>query len=126
MEWPGYPLLGCILSGMGNPWVPVTRSGMGMGVHLYLSVGMGFWTGINFLRGHGYESIVPSRYVPVAILIHSFLGHARFYKRFIKDFSQISRPLTNLLAKDAPFEFIDECLNAFYTLKKALISAPII
>ena len=32
----------------------------------------------------------------------------------------------NLLAKDVPFEFTDECLNAFQTLKKALISAPII
>jgi hypothetical protein len=42
------------------------------------------------------------------------------------DFSQIFRPLTNLLAKDVPFEFMDECLNAFHTLKKALISAPII
>ena len=58
--------------------------------------------------------------------IHSFLGHAGFYRCFIKDFSQISRPLINLLAKDVPFEFIDECLNAFHTLKKALISAPII
>ena len=34
--------------------------------------------------------------------------------------------MTNLLAKDVPFEFTDECLNAFHTLKKALISAPII
>jgi hypothetical protein len=58
--------------------------------------------------------------------IHSFLGHAGFYRRFIKDFSQISRPLTNLPTKDAPFEFTDECLDAFHTLKKALISAPII
>ena len=57
--------------------------------------------------------------------IHSFLGHAGFYRQFIKDFSQITRPLMNLLAKDAPFEFIDECLNAFHTLKKTLISAPI-
>jgi hypothetical protein len=32
----------------------------------------------------------------------------------------------NLLAKDAPFEFIDECLTAFHTLKKALVLAPII
>jgi hypothetical protein len=45
---------------------------------------------------------------------------------FIKDFSQISRPLTNLLAKDVPFEFTDSCLNSFHTLKKALISVPII
>ena len=51
--------------------------------------------------------------------IHSFLGHAGFYRRFIKDFSQITRPLMNLLAKDAPFEFIDECLSAFHTLKKS-------
>ena len=54
------------------------------------------------------------------------LGHAGFYRRFIKDFSRITRPLTNLLAKDAPFNFDEESLVAFYTLKKALISAPII
>ena len=43
--------------------------------------------------------------------IHSFLGHAGFYRWFIKDFSQVARPLKNLLAKDAPFEFIDECFS---------------
>ena len=37
--------------------------------------------------------------------IRSFLGHAGFYRRFIKDFSKISRPLTNLLQKDIPFVF---------------------
>jgi hypothetical protein len=58
--------------------------------------------------------------------ICSFLGHTGFNRLFIKDFSQISRPLTNLLAKDAPFEFTDECLDAFHTLRKALILAPII
>jgi hypothetical protein len=58
--------------------------------------------------------------------IHGFLGHARFCRWFIKDFSQIARPLMNLLAKDAPFEFTDKCLSAFHTLKKALISALII
>jgi hypothetical protein len=58
--------------------------------------------------------------------IRSFLGHARFYRRFIQNFSQIARPLTHLLAKDAPFIFTKECLQSFHTLKKALISAPII
>jgi hypothetical protein len=58
--------------------------------------------------------------------IRSFLGHAGFYRRFLKDFSQIARPLMSLLAKDAPFNFTDECLAAFHTLKKALILAPII
>jgi len=42
--------------------------------------------------------------------IRSFLGHASFYCRFIKDFSFIARPLTHLLAKDVPFEFDDACL----------------
>jgi hypothetical protein len=58
--------------------------------------------------------------------IHSFLGHAGFYRRFIQNFSQIARPLTHLLAKDAPFIFIEECLQSFHTLKKALVSAPVI
>jgi len=58
--------------------------------------------------------------------IHSFLGHAGFYRRFIKDFSQIARPLTSPLAKDAPFIFNHECHTAFQILKKALISAPTI
>jgi hypothetical protein len=56
---------------------------------------------------------------------HSFLGHAEFYRRFIQNFSQIARPLTHLLAKDAPFVFTKECLQSFHTLKKALISAPV-
>jgi hypothetical protein len=55
-----------------------------------------------------------------------FLGHAGFYRRFIKDFSKIARPLTNLLAKDVLFEFTEDCMKAFLTLKKALVSAPII
>ena len=58
--------------------------------------------------------------------IRSFLGHVGFYRHFIKDFSHIATPLTSLLAKDAPFEFDDECLNDFQIVKKALISAPII
>jgi hypothetical protein len=39
--------------------------------------------------------------------IQSFLGHCGFSSRFVKDFSHIARPLTNLLAKDVPFEFDD-------------------
>jgi hypothetical protein len=41
--------------------------------------------------------------------IRSFLGHARFYRRFIKDFSKIATPLCNLLAKDVLFDFNDKC-----------------
>ena len=58
--------------------------------------------------------------------IHSFLGYARFYRRFIANFSKVAHPLTNLLAKEIKFEFTPECLESFEFLKKALILASII
>ncbi|KAK1677281.1 hypothetical protein QYE76_038129, partial [Lolium multiflorum] len=58
--------------------------------------------------------------------IRSVLGHVGFYRRFIKDFSKISKPLTNLLQKDVPFVFDDDCKEAFETLKKALTTAPVV
>ncbi|XP_070675770.1 uncharacterized protein [Malus domestica] len=58
--------------------------------------------------------------------VRSFLGHVGFYRRFIKDFSKISRPLCNLLAKDACFDFNADCHDAFNKLKDLLTSAPII
>nr|GEY71017.1 hypothetical protein [Tanacetum cinerariifolium] len=58
--------------------------------------------------------------------IRSFLGHAGFYRRFIKNFSKISRPMTHLLEKNAPFVFSDDCIQAFRTLKEKLTEAPIL
>ncbi|GJS28484.1 reverse transcriptase domain-containing protein [Tanacetum coccineum] len=58
--------------------------------------------------------------------IRSFLGHTGFYRRFIKDFSKIARPLTKLLEKDTPFEFNDECHKAFNSLKEKLACTPVI
>ncbi|GJY77178.1 retrovirus-related pol polyprotein from transposon TNT 1-94 [Tanacetum coccineum] len=58
--------------------------------------------------------------------VRSFLGHAGFYRRFIKYFSKISRPLTKLLEKDTPFEFNDECQKAFELLKEKLTCALMI
>ena len=58
--------------------------------------------------------------------IRSFLGHAGFYRRFIKDFSKITKPLCQLLQHDVPFVFSQECLESFNLLKEALISAPIV
>nr|GFA40974.1 reverse transcriptase domain-containing protein [Tanacetum cinerariifolium] len=55
-----------------------------------------------------------------------FLGHAGFYRRFIKDFSKISRPMTHLLEKNSPFIFSNECIQAFRTLKEKLTEAPIL
>ncbi|CAN6483242.1 unnamed protein product [Victoria cruziana] len=58
--------------------------------------------------------------------VRSFLGHAGFYRRFIKDFSKISRPLCDLLAKDLAFVFSKECQRSFLKLKEALSSVPIL
>ncbi|GJW84379.1 reverse transcriptase domain-containing protein [Tanacetum coccineum] len=49
--------------------------------------------------------------------IRSFLGHVGFHRRFIKDFSQIARPMTKLLVKDVTFNFSEECIHAFEKLK---------
>nr|GFA85583.1 putative reverse transcriptase domain-containing protein [Tanacetum cinerariifolium] len=58
--------------------------------------------------------------------IRSFLGHAGFYRRYIKDFSKISRPMTHLLEKNSPFIFSIKCIQAFRTLKEKLTEAPIL
>nr|GEW79650.1 reverse transcriptase domain-containing protein [Tanacetum cinerariifolium] len=58
--------------------------------------------------------------------IQSFLEHAGFYRRFIKDFSKISRSMTHLLEKNSPFIFSNECIQAFRTLKEKLIEALIL
>ncbi|CAM8923584.1 unnamed protein product [Rhodiola kirilowii] len=58
--------------------------------------------------------------------IRSFLGHAGFYRHFIKDFSKTAKPLTDLLCQEAEFNFSDSCLIAFNNLKTALTCAPIV
>ncbi|KAM2682004.1 hypothetical protein EV2_013615 [Malus domestica] len=58
--------------------------------------------------------------------VRSFLGHAGFYRRFIKDFSKITQPLCRLLQKEVAFEFNKECETTFKTLKDMLTLAPII
>ncbi|GJX42155.1 reverse transcriptase domain-containing protein [Tanacetum coccineum] len=58
--------------------------------------------------------------------VQSFLGHAGFYRRFIQDFSKISRPMTHLLEKETPFFFLKECIESFNTLKRKLTEAPIL
>nr|GEV35050.1 reverse transcriptase domain-containing protein [Tanacetum cinerariifolium] len=58
--------------------------------------------------------------------IQSFLGHAGLYRRFIKDFLKIARPMTHLLEKDTPLHFSKEYIEAFQTLKRKLTEAPIL
>jgi hypothetical protein len=58
--------------------------------------------------------------------IRSFLGHAVFYRRFIRNFPKIIRSLTNLLQKDVRFKFDENCLIYFNILKQALFKDPVI
>ena len=59
---------------------------------------------------------------PISIKgVRSFLGHAGFYRRFIKDFSKIAHPLCKLLEKEYKFDFDDACLRAFDELKETVV-----
>ena len=53
------------------------------------------------------------------------MGHASFYRRFIRDFSKIARPLCRLLEKDAKFNFDEFCQYSFEEIKSRLVEAPI-
>src|SRR5215813_11307930 len=56
--------------------------------------------------------------------IRSFLGHVGFYRRFIKNFSVISRLLCKLLLKDATFEWTKDCQKSFEKIINLLTYTP--
>ncbi|KAA0041712.1 reverse transcriptase [Cucumis melo var. makuwa] len=58
--------------------------------------------------------------------VHSFLGLAGYYRRFIEDFSRLALPLTALTRKNVKFEWSDKCEQSFQELKKRLVIAPIL
>lgn len=58
--------------------------------------------------------------------IKSFLGLISYYRRFIPEFSKLSKPLTSLLKKDASFLWTNEQQLAFETLKDKLITSPVL
>jgi hypothetical protein len=58
--------------------------------------------------------------------VHSFLGLAGYYRRFIEGFSKISKPMTELLRKDKKFESSANCEASFQELKKRLTTAPVL
>ena len=58
--------------------------------------------------------------------LRSFLGHVGFYRRFIKDFYRIAKPLSSLLVQGTPFDFDEQCVQVFSVLKDRLASAPIV
>ena len=58
--------------------------------------------------------------------IHSFLGLAGYYKRFIEDFSRLAAPMTRFTWNEVKFEWNDPCEKAFQELKRRLTLAPIL
>ena len=71
-------------------------------------------------------SIIKNLMPPTTVKgIRSFLGHAVFYRRFIKDFSKVARPLCRLLEKDTKFKFDESCHRSFEEIKSRLVEAPI-
>ncbi|GBG61635.1 hypothetical protein CBR_g22433 [Chara braunii] len=58
--------------------------------------------------------------------VRAFLGLASYYRRFIKGFVGIAKPLTNLLKKEEQLIWTPECEAAFQALKEALTSAPVL
>ena len=57
--------------------------------------------------------------------VRQFLGHAGFYRRFIKDFSKITKPLYKLLEKDAKLVWDEDCQRSFEEFKAYLIRATV-
>ena len=58
--------------------------------------------------------------------IHSFLGLAGYYRRFIEDFSGLAAPITRLTRKKVKFDWDDRCEEAFQELKRRLTTALIL
>ncbi|CCO35741.1 Retrotransposable element Tf2 155 kDa protein type 1 [Rhizoctonia solani AG-1 IB] len=58
--------------------------------------------------------------------VQSFLGFANFVRRFIANFSQIARPLHNLVKKEVKWQWTDKEEHAFRELQKAIVNAPVI
>ncbi|XP_015086997.1 uncharacterized protein LOC107030118 [Solanum pennellii] len=58
--------------------------------------------------------------------VRSFLGHAGFYRCFIKDFSKVANPMCNILDNEVKFIFDDAWIKSFEILKEKLISVLVI
>ena len=72
-------------------------------------------------------SIIKTLLPPTTVKgIRNFLGHAGFYRRFIRDFSKIAKPLCRLLEKDVKFNFNESCQSSFEKIKSRLVEASII
>ena len=63
---------------------------------------------------------------PVPANLRSFLGLASYYKRFMKNSSQVANPLFTLIRKEVAYEWTDQCQSAYVELKELLTTSPIL
>jgi hypothetical protein len=96
-----------------------------------------FWIGEVPFLGHiisnGGISVDPAKVkeivvwsIPTIVMeIQSFLGLARYYRRFIEGFSKIAKPMTLLLEKGREFKWDEKCQDSFDQLKKRLMTTSV-
>jgi hypothetical protein len=58
--------------------------------------------------------------------VHNFMGLVGYYRRFVKGFSRIENPITELQKKNKKFLWRDKCVEAFQRLKGLLTTNPIL
>jgi len=58
--------------------------------------------------------------------VQSFLGFCNFYRRFVRNYGRLARPLIRLTHKGTPWDFDGDCLHSFQTLKDHMCQAPVL
>ena len=58
--------------------------------------------------------------------LRHFLGLTSYYRRYIRQFSEIAAPLHALTQKGIPFSWNDKCKESFKMLKECLVSTPVL
>lgn len=58
--------------------------------------------------------------------LQQFLGFVNYYRRFVKDCASVSKPLYQLTEHNRPFKWTDQCRESFLTLRRALVTAPVL
>ena len=75
------------------------------------------------------EKVDKVKYYPIPASpteVRQFLGLASYYRRFMKDFAKVAKPLYSLTCKDAEFKWTRVCQDAFEALKRLLVTAPVL
>jgi hypothetical protein len=72
------------------------------------------------------QEVLDWKFLRSVTQIRSFLRLAGYYRRFIPNFSKIAKPMTQLLEKETKFKWSPQCEEVFLTLKKLLITAPVL